>query len=79
MYYLNFSFLLSLYEVIPLEIIIMTFDLVLFNSYFKDEKIIILMFVSLFYIIFYSTIKIICFSIQEITPFLLIASKIKNY
>lgn len=79
MYYLNFSFLLSLYEVIPLEIIIMTFDLVLFNSYFKDEKIIILMFMSLFYIIFYSTIKIICFSIQEITPFLLIASKIKNY
>lgn len=78
-YYLNFNFLLSLYDTIPIDMIFLTFGLIQLYSYFKNRNIIIIIILSIMYIFFFSVIKIITFQQIELSATLLFCMKIRNY
>lgn len=80
-YYLNFDFLLALNNVIPMDVVFLTIGLFHLFLYFKDKKLFICIFLSVLYIISFSSINIILFqmSSEEITPLTSTLIEVTNY
>ncbi|EFW04867.1 hypothetical protein HMPREF9488_01991 [Coprobacillus cateniformis] len=66
-YYLNTEALVALYDTFPVDIFFLVIFLIQFFLYFRKNTFILLIFISVFFSIFYTIIKLISFNSLEIT------------
>lgn len=77
-YYLNVNFLLTLYNVIPIDFLLLGLGIYLLKCYFDLKPLNYVIIMITIYIIIFSSIKIITFQQNELTDLMLMVVNIRN-